>query len=558
MSLKFKIILLLTVSVISASAIIAGISVAQLKSLGKSEVATFRKNMIETKKAELKNYLDLSMTAIDKVYNSQTLDEETKKERVKTIVRDLGFGSDGYFFIYTFDGTNIVLGPKPELEGKSLWDMKDANGNYLVRDLSKIAQSGGGFHKYPWDKPSKNAIVDKLGYVEPLNDFQWFIGTGFYIDDIDDQVAAMTKATNNKIASLMVTILITAIAITVLFAFLTSILSKVLMKNLNNTSKVLKDIAEGEGDLTIQLDASQSDEVGKVAMNFNLFLNKLRDIIITVKESAGSVASGATELASTTEQISATFHGQSAEVSSVASATEELSSSSQEVLHLLEEGTGKVNGAVDYTNEGQRSLSSAIDQVYGIKNRVDELDKSISSLSAASGDIGNIINVINDIADQTNLLALNAAIEAARAGEAGRGFAVVADEVRKLAERTQGATSEVGEIISNLVKETKTASESMNEARNQVETGVKVMNDTNEAFKNIVVSMEDVERVNQVISNAVQEQNTTVLSINDNTQSISTGLEESSHAMQEITHTIGDLQKQADDLQSIVSKFKTS
>lgn len=98
----------------------------------------------------------------------------------------------------------------------------------------------------------------------------------------------------------------------------------------------------------------------------------------------------------------------------------------------------------------------------------------------------------------------------------------------------------------------------MNEARKQVELGVEVMHETSQAFSNIVTAMDEVEQVNSAISNAVQEQTTTVLSINDNTQSISAGLEQSSSAMHEITKTIGDLQKQADDLSVIVAKFKTS
>lgn len=292
--------------------------------------------------------------------------------------------------------------------------MKDANGNYLVRELAKKAKSGEGYHFYPWDKPSKNKIVDKLSYVVPLDKWGWFIGTGFYVDDIEDKVAETAKSTNSKVKKLMVIIFAVAVGVTLIFIFLTSVLSRIMLKNLTLTSNVLNDIAEGEGDLTIKLDDSQSDEIGTVAKNFNRFLGKLRSIIVDIKDSSDSVASGSTELASATEEISSTLHSQSMQVSSVASATEELSSSSREVLDLLNDGISKVQGALDFTNTGQNSLTSALEQINGIQSRVDELGESIQSLSASSDNIGNIMDVINDIADQTNLLALNAAIEVSK------------------------------------------------------------------------------------------------------------------------------------------------
>lgn len=110
MSLKFKFIILLTISVLVSSALIAGISVYQLKSLGQEEIVAIEKNMTESKKAELKNYIDLALTSIDKIYDNASANDEEAKEQVKNILRDLRFGSDGYFFVYTFDGVNKVLG----------------------------------------------------------------------------------------------------------------------------------------------------------------------------------------------------------------------------------------------------------------------------------------------------------------------------------------------------------------------------------------------------------------------------------------------------------------
>lgn len=241
----------------------------------------------------------------------------------------------------------------------------------------------------------------------------------------------------------------------------------------------------------------------------------------------------------------------------VAAATEELTASSSEVLVALNQGAERTKEAIVHTSEGHGSLLRAIEEMNTISDRVSELGTAISKLAESSGEIGSIVNVINDIADQTNLLALNAAIEAARAGDAGRGFAVVADEVRKLAERTQRATGEINNIIESLTKETKTAENGMNEAKEQVELGVQAINETDTVFNRIVTAIEEVDQMNSIISNAVQEQTVTIVSINDNTHIISSGLEQSSVAMLEVSKTISGLQQQADELSQLTGKFKT-
>ncbi|WP_303851639.1 methyl-accepting chemotaxis protein [Seleniivibrio woodruffii] len=334
-------------------------------------------------------------------------------------------------------------------------------------------------------------------------------------------------------------------------------LGSVIVRSIKQTAGMLKDISEGEGDLTKKLPVTSGDEVGELAKHFNQFINKLRDIINTVKQNSDSIASGNSELSATSEKLAQNFHEQTLQLSAVASATEEMSTSASEVVRSVQDVTDKAEQANSFIHDGREMLLEAVSSVISIKDEVENLGKTIGQLSNSSEEIGNILNVINDIADQTNLLALNAAIEAARAGEHGRGFAVVADEVRKLAERSQKAIKEIETIILNLQKESSVASDNMKAASKKVENGVVVIRDTESMFENIVSSVNTITEASRHIETAVSEQVQAIHNINGNTQVLSNGVEQSNISVTEVSNTVVDLQKQTEDLSMLVSRFRT-
>ncbi|MGE4268648.1 MAG: methyl-accepting chemotaxis protein [Deferribacterales bacterium] len=334
-------------------------------------------------------------------------------------------------------------------------------------------------------------------------------------------------------------------------------LGSVIVRSIKQTVTMLKDISEGEGDLTKKLPVTSQDEVGDLARHFNAFVNKLRDIINTVKQNSESIASGNAELAATSDKLAQNFQEQTMQLSAVASATEEMSTSAAEVVHSVQDVTEKAEQANSFIHDGRQMLLDAVSSVMSIKGEVANLGNTIGQLSNSSGEIGNILNVINDIADQTNLLALNAAIEAARAGEHGRGFAVVADEVRKLAERSQKAIKEIEGIIVNLQKESAVASDNMQEASKKVEAGVVVIRNTESMFENIVSSVDTITNASRHIETAVSEQVQAIHNINGNTQVLSNGVEQSNLSVTEVSNTVTDLQKQTEDLSMLVRRFRT-
>ncbi|GLO61053.1 sensor histidine kinase [Vibrio sp. MACH09] len=214
MPLKAKLILLTLIPLIMVSASISWIAIYQTKSLGAKEVEIFRQNLIKSRESALKDSVDLAFSAIKPIYENAQIDDDDAKQQVKAIINEMRFGSDGYFFVYDKQGTNIVHPILPELVGQNLIGLQDKNGNYLIEALLDQAQNGGGFHSYLWQKPSTNETVQKLGYVEWLDKWQWMIGTGLYIEDIHQDVAIMKDSVNQNIETTFFSV-ITILAFTV-------------------------------------------------------------------------------------------------------------------------------------------------------------------------------------------------------------------------------------------------------------------------------------------------------------------------------------------------------
>jgi len=209
---------LATIPLVLAAAAIALLVNVQSSRMAERELAALERTLIETKKEELKNYLSLARTAFVTIYGNAAPDDALAKLRVTQILSAMVYGQDGFFFVYAYDGTNLVSPRQTRLIGRNWTGMADANGVPVTDTLIDVARSGGGYHTYEWEKPSTGETATMITYVIGLQDWQWAIGTGVFIDDVLTSVAAARAETQSRVRRTFAQIgLITGAALTIVF-----------------------------------------------------------------------------------------------------------------------------------------------------------------------------------------------------------------------------------------------------------------------------------------------------------------------------------------------------
>lgn len=329
-----------------------------------------------------------------------------------------------------------------------------------------------------------------------------------------------------------------------------------ILQPIEKVMHALKDIAQGEGDLTQRLDDSSTDIVGELAHWFNSFVIKVHKAVVQVNEGTVKLSHSSQNLSSTMEQTSSGAMRQQEDISSIADSVHSLTSSVEEVTNdinhaadearVVDENSISSKDVVDHTKNAIQGLSSEINEASEVINQLDQLSEKI----------GAVLRVIGDIADQTNLLALNAAIEAARAGEQGRGFAVVADEVRSLAGRTQSSTKEIDEIIAELKTKVRDAVDVMDKGKEQANSCVILAEEASTSIASISEAISSIRQLTEGIFQTSMGQSQMAESIQGNIKNISQVASQTSGDAQEMYEGSVELNSLASGLEEIVNRFK--
>ena len=464
---RTKLVIVMVIALI-ALALCAVISNTSLSGLGDNALDIIENDMRSSYDEQIKAQVDNVISLFQSIYNRYEKGEYTLDEAEKLAadqIRDLRYGNNGYFWVDTYDGTNVVLLGN-DTEGTNRMDAVDTNGfAYMQAIINAGKQEDGGFTDYVFPREGETESSPKRAYSKAFEPFGWVLGTGNYTDDIDDDVLDVKNEfssyeSNSRMAIIGIAVVMEVILILVLTLIIASIV-KPLKKSLTH----INEIAQGDFSKEFEQDLlKRKDDFGQLADSLEKMRSEMKELIGEVKSEALEITGMVQEIDTSLQALDDQIENVSATTEELAAGMEETAASSEEINAMSHEIESAAKSIAERSQDGANEADEIRERAVKIKKDTDENDRRTrsiheeinESLTKALEDIKVVdqINVlaksIMDITGQTNLLALNASIEAARAGEAGKGFAVVADEIRVLAEQSKAAVAHIQEVTGNV------------------------------------------------------------------------------------------------------------
>ena len=413
--------------------------------------------------------------------------KEKNLGNIKNIFRDKKYLTSGYPFLIDKEGTMII---HPTQEGSNFKDH-----DFFLKILEYAKNSDEGKFKYEFEDRKKVLYFEYIAAIEA------YVAVSYYLSDINDEVYALL--------SVLVMVLLVSVV-----AFL--LINRWVARSITKPVKKAVDFAEmvAQGDLSVNIDLDQKDEVGQMASALNEMIFKLRNVVSEIIKGSDNIASAGHQVSATSMQISKGANDQAASV-------EEVSSTMEEMVSNIELNAQNAQNTEEISIKAHKGMEEVYEKTH----------KSVE----ATNSIAQKIGVINDIAFQTNILSLNAAVEAARAGEHGRGFSVVAEEVRKLAELSKNSANEIITLSNDTLEVASAAGEKVGEMAPEIEK-------TTELIQEISASSAEQLKGAEQVNIAIQE-------LNSLTQ-------QNASSSEELAASAQQLSSQADSLKKLVNYFK--
>jgi len=520
-----------------------------------------RDEMMDSRQQKTQSIVETTISIIghyEKQATSGAISVEQAQDKAKQAIASMRYDGENYAWINDMNVIMVMHPLKPELNGKDLSAVKDPNGLKLfVAFVDKVRADKAGFVPYMWPKPGKDKPQPKISYVKGFAPWNWVIGTGVYIDDVDS--AFMTQAIIFAGIFLVVLGIVIAVAVMV---------GRSISNPIHSLSASMLSLAEGDKTADVP-GTERGDEVGEMAQAVNIFKNHMlraeqldaEQKIVEARnreraeridaltqqfdmEAAGmiqTVSSAATELQSSSQAMTATADQTQRLSTGVASASEQASANVQTVASAAEELSSSISEISRQVAQSTRIAGEAVSEVEGANEKV-------QGLAQAANKIGEVVALITDIADQTNLLALNATIEAARAGEAGKGFAVVASEVKNLANATAKATEEISAQIGGIQGATQHAVTAITSIGG-------IISQINEISSTIAAAVEEQGAATQEIARNVEQAALGTQEVSSNISEVTHGANETGHSASEVLSASSELSRQSEMLRATVDTF---
>ena len=523
------------------------ISILGLVLLCVAALLMLRHSMLEDRKAKIRNlteYAHSQLAYYEELQRSGKMTLEEAQHHAKESLRKARYDDKEYFWLNDFHPRSVMHPIKPELQGKDMTDNRDPTGKQLYVEFVRVVRANGaGFVDYQWSKPGSEQAVPKLSYVKGFAPWEWIVGTGIYIDDVDTAFRRNLLWLGGIAGVLL---LIQGLA--------GWLIRGSIVRQLGGepAAAVLAMQQVAAGDLTVSIAAPPDSLLGAL----NQMLASLRQLISEVNHSAQTLAGNAAEIRHAASEISRAAEHQSDATSSMAAAIEQLTVSSNHISDNAGDTETNSRAALHQADEGRLRVEAASKAIETIAHTVSDASARIHALAERANQVSGIALVIKDIAGQTNLLALNAAIEAARAGDQGRGFAVVADEVRTLSERTAKATGEIENMLQSIQHDTAAAVAAMNSALPEVHNGVTLAGAASESLSLIESETgKTLDRIGDVAA-ATREQSAASTAIAQRVEEIAQMVEETTTTIRGTAHAANSLEQLAEELRRQISRFR--
>lgn len=549
--IRTRLLLAVLIPVLVTAVTVAWISVSQIEANGEAELNRLESSLLEGRKAGLKNLIDAAKAVVLEAKNNPALSEDEAKAAAASRLRSIRFEKTNYVFAYRRDVYNLAYAPDPSKEGPS-------NNPTLKRLVGALFDAGesGGYYGYDWMNPASGNEEPKVSYSTIIPDWDWMIGAGVYVTNIDKKVAAARlEIEENIIATLGLILLVTAIVV-IISLMIGVFVGRTVTRPLKVVSDMMQEIADGEGDLRQRLPEEGSAELSELGRRFNAFVIKIQATIREVGATTDQVASAAEELSRVANETRASVQEQGSETDQIASAINEMAATIQQISGNANEVEGAASDADRMAKEGGETIASAQNAVNKLSEEIQQSALSINALAEKSDDIQQVLGVIQAVTEQTNLLALNAAIEAARAGDHGRGFSVVADEVRQLARRSAESADQIRKMIDGFVSESRSAVERMNQSRDRSTETVERISHATGALVTIEKSVGQIHDQVTQIATAAEQQSQVAEEINQNVVRIVDAAQRSDTGVTQTNEASHELARLGEHLRDLVSQFK--
>jgi methyl-accepting chemotaxis protein len=480
-----------------------------------------REMRLDERKAQLAIADDMGVSIV-KEYQalaaSGAMPAEQAKEQALARLKVLRYGDAGYLVV--FDREKILLHPiKADLAGTPISTMRDSQGRAISEDAIRATdKTGKGFTEFTWVRPGEQQPVPKLAYIVHFKPWDWYIQTGLYIDDLDQDLRKQLVGAGMWLA-------LFGAALTALVLLVVRSVEQSLGGDPGHAVEVAHRVAAGDLGVAVTL---RSGDRRSLMYAMKSMRDALAGIVSEVRTGTDLIATASGEIASGNQDLSARTEEQASSLEQTAAAMNELTSTVKNSAENAREASLLAESATDVARRGGTVVARVIDTMDAIKT--------------SSNKIVDIIGVIDSIAFQTNILALNAAVEAARAGEQGRGFAVVASEVRNLAQRSASAAREIKILIGDSVA--------------KVGDGAALVAEAGSTMRDIVAGVQRVSTMIGAISDAAQEQGMGIEHVNQAIAQMDQMTIQNAALVEQAAAASETMQEQAVKLARVAAVFK--